>query len=64
MRNEFNRIKEVSVYISDLSYQTGCSNYAISEIVDFLVREREWSYETAIHVMTGVLIGKVNVEEP
>lgn len=59
----FHRIKEVATAVSELEYRTGLSCDLLSQLIDWLVHEREWSYSEAFHAVEGLLLGTILVKE-
>ena len=59
---EFNRIKEVATEVANLEDLTGLSVDILSQLIDWLVNKRGWSYSEALHIVKGLLFGEIMVK--
>ena len=56
MNTEWRRMKDVSVSVSELAYQTGISYESLSEIITYLSLEKGLEYKTAFRKMLELLL--------
>ena len=59
---EFNRIKEVATEVANLEDLTGLSVDILSQLIDWLVNKRGWSYSEAFNVIENLLLGEIMVK--
>ena len=59
---EFNRIKEVATEVADLVSVTGLPAGVLSQLIDWLVDKRGWSYSEAFNVIENLLLGEIMVK--
>ncbi len=59
---EFNRIKEVATEVANLEDLTGLSVDILSQLIDWLVNKRGWSYSEALYIVKGLLFGEIMVK--
>lgn len=59
---EFNRIKEVATEVANLEDLTGLSADILSQLIDWLVNKRGWSYSEALYIVKGLLFGEIMVK--
>ena len=60
--NEFNRIKDVATEVACLEELTGLPVDILSQLIDWLVTKRGWSYSEALYIVEGLLFGEIMVK--
>lgn len=58
MNTEWRRMKEVSVSVSELAYQTGISYESLSEIITYLSLEKGLGYKMAFGKVLELLLSR------
>lgn len=58
MNSEWRRMKDVSVSVSELAYQTGISYESLSEIITYLALEKRLGYKMAFGKMLELLLSR------
>lgn len=60
--DEYNRIKEVATEVANLEKLTGLPVDILSQLIDWLVTKRGWSYPEALYIVKGLLFGEIMVK--